>query len=228
MTSQTCWMPPSLPARSGWTAWAETTPCAAVWAPTCSAAEPAQDLIDGALGFVRVVESADADVVLTDGALTIGLETDTLISIEEVWFTGGPGNNRLDASTFGGRVRLEGAGGNDILLGTPQADGLVGGEGDDQLLGGLGDDVYEFDADHPLGTDTVVETGGVDTLDFSRTEQFPIRIDLAGRSPGREPASDAGVGGGRNGGERGGRVQGTNWWAAIKPTCSLEAQVPTG
>src|SRR5439155_1469896 len=68
-----------------------------------------------------------------------GAGTDTLVAIEAVALTGGPGNNLLDASAFTlGPVTLDGAGGNDILKGGAGGDQLTGGAGEDSLVGGAG------------------------------------------------------------------------------------------
>ncbi|HEY8748507.1 MAG TPA: SBBP repeat-containing protein, partial [Tepidisphaeraceae bacterium] len=65
---------------------------------------------------------------------------------------------------------------------------VIGGAGNDTiagnslantLRGGKGNDTYVFDADTPLGIDSLVETDGVDTLDFSQTTTKNIVIDLS-------------------------------------------------
>lgn len=74
---------------------------------------------------------------------------------------------------------LTGNGGNDILIGDAGRDLLSGNAGDDSLAGGPGDDRYRFDADQPLGTDSIDESdGGVDMLNFAGTAQ-PVAIDLS-------------------------------------------------
>jgi Ca2+-binding RTX toxin-like protein len=79
---------------------------------------PGQDTIDGAGGNDLLVETRNANFLLTNSSLQIGSETDTLISIERAYLTGGPSNNVIDASAFTlGPVTLDGGLGNDILRG---------------------------------------------------------------------------------------------------------------
>jgi Ca2+-binding RTX toxin-like protein len=68
----------------------------------------------------------------------------------------------------------------DVLSGNALANALTGGSGDDTLRGGAGNDVYSFDADGPLGSDTLDESGGgIDTLNFAATSTQSIVIDLS-------------------------------------------------
>ncbi|MFO0930492.1 MAG: hypothetical protein U0736_26265 [Gemmataceae bacterium] len=52
------------------------------------------------------------------------------------------------------------------MIGTASADVLTDNLLNNQARGGLGDDVYRFNADGFQGSDTIVDAGGVDTLDF--------------------------------------------------------------
>ncbi len=131
-----------------------------------------------------LVETRDADLVLFPTALLAGgLVEDVLAGFEAAELTGMAGANLLDASAFLGPVRLDGAEGNDTLRGGPDADFLIGGAGNDALFGGYGDDVYAFDADSPLGSDTVDDVEGVDRLDFAATTARHIRVSLADVAP---------------------------------------------
>lgn len=139
------------------------------------------DTIDGSLGTDLLTEEADANFVLTNTSLAVGSDVDTFIgTIEFASLTGGDGNNTLDASAFAGLVLLDGAGGNDTLIGTAQLDVLIGGAGDDALEGREGNDTYLFDADTDLGTDTITETntGGIDRLDFTQTTSLGVTVNL--------------------------------------------------
>ncbi len=75
---------------------------------------------------------------------------------------------------------IRGSGGDDILrllntakpsvlIGGTENDLLIGGSSNDTLDGGDGNDTYQFDADSPLGIDTIVDPAGTDKLDFSNT-----------------------------------------------------------
>jgi len=73
-----------------------------------------------------------------------------------------------------------GGAGNDSFTGNLLANVVTGGAGDDTLAGGGGNDTYLFDADTPLGGDTIVEsaTGGTDLLDFTPTTAA-VTLDLS-------------------------------------------------
>lgn len=72
----------------------------------------------------------------------------------------------------------------DRITGNTLDNGITGGAGNDLLAGGAGNDTYRFDADGPLGSDTIVEAGaGSDTLDFSPTTRQAIKLNLALASP---------------------------------------------
>lgn len=127
------------------------------------------DQIHGAGGTDTLWESRDADMILSNTALRIGSELDTLTGITRVILQGGPANNILDATLFAGSAWLYGQGGNDTLYGGSGPDWLFGGDGhdtlrgnggDDTLLGGPGNDIYVFDLSFPQGTDTVIEQPG--------------------------------------------------------------------
>ncbi|MSR56051.1 MAG: hypothetical protein EXS05_00015 [Planctomycetaceae bacterium] len=78
---------------------------------------------------------------------------------------------------------LTGGAGNDELAGGAGNDNLVGGAGDDTLAGGDDKDTYIFDADSALGSDTIAETAGADTLDFSPTSTKTIAFNLSVTTP---------------------------------------------
>lgn len=98
------------------------------------------DMLDGGSGHDQVMERGDVDFTLTDTTLT-GMDTDTLMRIEEVILIGGAGNNRIDASAFIGSTMLNGGNGKDTLLGGSGDDVLRGGARADMLDGGDGDDI---------------------------------------------------------------------------------------
>ena len=108
------------------------------------------DVLDGGPGIDRLVESADVSFMFLEqdwtkpnGTLRGGLGDDVLLGnrIEEADLTGGPSDNRIDASLFRGRTWLRGLGGDDILRGGSAADVLLGGDGNDGLYGGPGRDI---------------------------------------------------------------------------------------
>ncbi len=126
--------------------------------------------------------------------------------VTSVSVNAGDGNDSVAIETFSNPVFLpnttiNGEAGNDtVFMGSPGGaavdfDLLVinGGTGDDtmkflssrwspgicQIDGGSDNDTYVFDADQPLGTIQVSETGGgFDILDFSLTGSESIAVDL--------------------------------------------------
>lgn len=72
---------------------------------------------------------------------------------------------------------------SDTITGNSLANKLTGLGGDDLLTGGPGNDNYIFDTDNNLGSDTINESGGQDTLDFSPTSTRAILIDLSNPLP---------------------------------------------
>lgn len=75
----------------------------------------------------------------------------------------------------------------ETLVGTNKADSLTGNDGpnrlfglggDDTLIGGAGSDSYNFDADYPLGSDLVIDSGGLDSLRFVATQSLGVTVDL--------------------------------------------------
>jgi Ca2+-binding RTX toxin-like protein len=97
---------------------------------------------------------------------------------------GGGGDDMIDGGD--GSDALEGGDGRDILHGGPGGDRLLGGAGHDSIYGGEGDDIADggdgddiYDA-RPGSTDTMIDSSGSDTLDFSdATSGITLDMDLA-------------------------------------------------
>jgi Ca2+-binding RTX toxin-like protein len=100
---------------------------------------------------------AQMGVVFDDGTVWSAADLEAAVSTEPT--------EDMDflPGTVGDDV-LSGLGGDDILLGLDGNDDLIGGTGDDELQGGMGDDVYIYEAGD--GSDTVIEAGGLDALQF--------------------------------------------------------------
>ena len=150
------------------------------------------DALTGGGGIDTIVETRDANFTLIDTSLTIGVEADVLSGIEAARLTGGTGANTLNASAFTlGPVRLDGAGGNDTLRGGSGDDLLIGGAGTNTMRGGGGDDTYVLT---PGAVNTVIDTGGTDTLDYSAyTASDPVTASLLGGTPTGLTGSVAGI-----------------------------------
>ena len=119
------------------------------------------DTIDGGAGDDRLYERSNVDMTLTDAALSGGLGSDNLTSIETAYLKGGNSDNRLDASAFSGDVTLIGVGGADTLKGGSGNDMINGRSGADSITGGDGDDTLQGMRD----TDTLNGGAGDDWID---------------------------------------------------------------
>lgn len=141
------------------------------------------DTLNGGGGADRV------DYLRGDTAILVDLETgeatggdaegDTLISIESVF--GSTGNDTLRALQAGSR--LNGAGGDDVVIGRGGDDRLAGGNGNDLVSGGAGDDLIGGNrGDDTLiggaGADTLSGGPGADLVDYSESDA-QIVVDLA-------------------------------------------------
>ncbi|MFN9373734.1 MAG: beta strand repeat-containing protein, partial [Planctomycetaceae bacterium] len=92
---------------------------------------------------------------------------------------GQAGNDNVTvASTITRAAWLYGDDDNDTLTGGGGNDVLVGGTGADSQIGGAGNDTYTFDSDTPLGVDTVNDSVGTDTIDFTATTSQAIALNL--------------------------------------------------
>jgi len=129
------------------------------------------DILDGGTGgYDTLKEERAGNWNLTSTALvnaTTG-ETDTFTAatFDEISLTGDDAANSLDASSFSGVVRLDGAGGDDVLIGGSGTNYLTGGTGSDRIDGTLGFDVLteERDANFLLTSTTLVIGMETDTL----------------------------------------------------------------
>ncbi|MFO0875872.1 MAG: calcium-binding protein [Gemmataceae bacterium] len=90
----------------------------------------------------------------------------TLANLESLELGGSARNDVLDASGFGGIVRLSGFAGNDVLRAGVGNAILDGGEGNDQLTAGAGDDELTGGA----GADSMAGGAGKDSLFADRED----------------------------------------------------------
>jgi Ca2+-binding RTX toxin-like protein len=124
------------------------------------------DVLDGgSAGYDTLKEERAGNWNLTATTLanasTGELDTFEAGTFDEIGLTGDDAPNSLDASTFSGLVRLDGAGGDDILIGGTGTNHLTGGPGNDRIDGSRGYDLLteQRDADFTLtGTRLVVGT----------------------------------------------------------------------
>jgi Ca2+-binding RTX toxin-like protein len=95
-------------------------------------------------GFDRLMVRGDTNWRLNDARLLSDAGGRIRIAgVEQVYMTGGAGNNELTAVGFSGSVTLDGDAGNDILRGTNQHDAIFGRGGMDQIFGGKGNDLID-------------------------------------------------------------------------------------
>ena len=118
------------------------------------------DTLNGGGGADRVDYLKSSDAILVDletGESSGGFaEGDVLISITSLF--GGTGDDTLRALESGSR--LNGAGGDDLVIGRSGDDFLAGGNGNDLIQGGAGDDLMNGNR----GDDTLIGGAGNDTL----------------------------------------------------------------
>ncbi|MFO0875988.1 MAG: RHS repeat-associated core domain-containing protein [Gemmataceae bacterium] len=101
---------------------------------------PAGSRFDAGAGHDRLVARFDGNLVVTATSIQVGLFHLEFSDLEQVEMAGGPGNNVLDASAFGGTAVLNGGPGNDVLRGGRANDLLTGGPGNDLIVGNGGAD----------------------------------------------------------------------------------------
>lgn len=115
------------------------------------------------LDFQNWQSTSGASVTFTDdGAGTFShFNGATTGTFEEFEFVSGTAySDTLDASMTTSGIMLDGAGGNDIIIGGSGDDLLLGGAGDDVIFGGDGDDFIGGES----GDDTIYGGAGSDSL----------------------------------------------------------------
>ena len=143
------------------------------------------DLLEGGAGNDTQDGGAGNDTYLYDVDTNQGTETLTDASgTDTISFSGSSANVTFNlgittAQSVNGTVltlstatafdNLIGGGGNDTLTGNAGANTLIGGAGNDTLAGAAGNDIYLFDADTPLGSDTLTDAVGKETISFAGT-----------------------------------------------------------
>ncbi len=126
-----------------------------------------KDVVIGGAGTDTYFERTDAANVTITNTTIVGVgatptSSETIgTDMEAIRVIGGDSNNVFDASTATKSVRLEGAGGEDVLTSGSGADVLLGGSGNDLLNGKNGNDTILGG----VGDDTVLGGAGNDVLD---------------------------------------------------------------
>ncbi|MCH2590612.1 MAG: S8 family serine peptidase [Planctomycetales bacterium] len=118
------------------------------------------DSLSGGDGLDRVEQTIDADQTLSNTQL-VGRGTDGLDAVETAHLVGGSSNNVISASLFTlGQVTLDGAAGDDNLIGGSQDDSIIAGDGNDVANGRGGNDMMSGGD----GNDDFTGGGGDDTM----------------------------------------------------------------
>lgn len=124
-----------------------------------------------------------ADTALVNGARTVTAN-------------GGAGNETIDLSMHTKAMTIDGAGGNDTIIGTDGADTIIGGTGTDTLTGGSGNDTFQFAAGSSGGApsdtvfDTIADFAAGDIIDFASNITI---VQNANAAVGKAAISAAGL-----------------------------------
>ncbi len=109
---------------------------------------------------------------------------------------GGSGNDLIDASSHPSGVMLDGAAGNDTLIGSNSADVLIGGSGSDSLVGNGGSDAFfaeDGEADTVVGGSGDGDLAMIDPIGGSPADTVSdVAFVLADQDGGADPAVAAG------------------------------------
>ncbi|MBC2604829.1 putative Ig domain-containing protein [Pelagicoccus albus] len=152
------------------------------------------DIIDGGAGDDRLYVDAQDTIQGGDGYDKVYVKDDSGVtintvesSIEEV--IGDSGNDTFDATGSETSVRLDGAAGDDTILGGYAGDVLIGGDGNDTITGGDGADVIYGNAGADVldggagddrlyidSEDTVDGGDGYDTVKVKDTEGVNLNL----------------------------------------------------
>lgn len=140
----------------------------------------ADDTLDGGDGPDRLMFTTTGNVTLNDASLTAD-GTTTLTGLELAELSGGPADQRLDASGFSGNTTLTGARGTDTLLGGRGNDLFVAGPPtEDQIDGGQGDNTLRWSLTTPSLdlTETIAQrVSKIRRLDLTGAGTSSITID---------------------------------------------------
>ncbi|MFM9116404.1 MAG: S8 family serine peptidase [Planctomycetota bacterium] len=138
---------------------------------------------DSALGSDSITDSAGIDVVDLSSTTTTGVTLD--LSLTAAQTTSANQTLTINAGTVLKNIigtpladQLTGNSANNLIQGGLGNDILSGGAGADTLDGGDGNDRYALDTDEAQGFDTIVDSSGTDTLDFSSTTTKTIECSL--------------------------------------------------
>lgn len=128
---------------------------------------------DTVLSIVGTESSDDISISETSSNLSVSLNGVTydldpsLVTLILIHGLDGDDNSTLESSLTK-PAKLYGGDGNDSL---------TGGAGNDVLDGGAGDDIYRFNTSMALGSDSIIDSGGIDRLSFVDSTD-DVEVDL--------------------------------------------------
>lgn len=122
--------------------------------------------LNGGAGYDIAQIIADGDIIFEGNSIvSYGNSNVTLSNIEQVQLIGGNNDDFILAVQSPVTLKLEGKGGNDILLGGKFGNTLEGGAGNDLLRGNNGSDILQgSDNSNSVEKDTLLGAGGADTF----------------------------------------------------------------
>ena len=130
---------------------------------------------DSSLGADEIADSAGKDWLDFATTETVGVTLSLGVTTLQTL------NPNLQLTILASTIveSVKGTQANDTLVGNAEANILEGVGGNDSLQGGAGNDTYLFFTVVQLGTDTIDDTNGSDTLDFSPTQETGVTVTLA-------------------------------------------------
>jgi Ca2+-binding RTX toxin-like protein len=148
---------------------------------------------DTNLGSDTIADSAGTDRIDFSGTTSeaivfnLGLATPQVVNANlTLALVGGAQVEQLTGGALGDTLTgngaanlIDGGDGSDTLAGGNGNDTLVGGAGDDVLNGQAGNDVYVFDADASLGSDSISDSAGTDTISYATTSTVGATLNLS-------------------------------------------------
>ncbi|NJN22726.1 MAG: calcium-binding protein, partial [Leptolyngbya sp. RL_3_1] len=130
------------------------------------------------------IEKFDINGLGGDDALTVGDLTDS--AVQKVIFSGGGGNDTLDATASSTEIEAFGGDGDDLLLGGSAVDTFDAGAGDDTVVGQRGNDIADLGSGRDRfiwnngdGSDVIHGGRGFDVTQVNGADGAGDEFDLA-------------------------------------------------
>ncbi len=134
--------------------------------------------VDDSLGSDKVDDKGGRDTLDFSGTQTLPLTVNLSLTSEQ---TVEDFNLKLTLKSGNNIDNVVGGAKDDQLTGNALDNVLNGGPGNDTLAGGAGNETYAYNADEPLGAETIIENPldpGHDMIDLSATKNSPLKLSL--------------------------------------------------